>query len=82
MRMRPSNFPTIRLAQMAQLVHKNGCLFSKIKAAKNTAEVKDLFDVKASEYWETHWRFNQRLPQCDRHLLLYGCHSVTALQII
>ena len=58
MRMRPSNFPTIRLAQMAQLIHKNGCLFSKIKAAKDTTEVKALFEVAASEYWETHWRFN------------------------
>ena len=49
MRMRPSNFPTIRLAQMAQLIHKNGPLFSKIKAAKDTAEAKALFDVAASE---------------------------------
>lgn len=65
MRMRPSNFPTIRLAQMAQLIHKNGCLFSKIKAAKDTAEVKTLFNVAASGYWETHWRFEKqsdRLP--------------------
>ena len=77
MRMRPSSFPTIRLAQMAQLIHKNGCLFAKIKSAKDTNEVKALFDVKASEYWETHWRFgvglsyngsrndDVRLPQCD-----------------
>jgi hypothetical protein len=62
MRMRPSNFPTIRLAQMAQLIHKNGCLFAKIKSAKDTTEVKSFFDVKASEYWETHWRFETRLP--------------------
>jgi hypothetical protein len=62
MRMRPSNFPTIRLAQMAQLIHKNGCLFSKIREAKNAAEVKVLFDVKTSEYWETHWRFNPPAP--------------------
>ena len=65
MRMRPSNFPTIRLAQMAQLIHKNGCLFSKIREAKNATEVKALFDVATSEYWETHWRFDKRLPQCD-----------------
>ena len=58
MRMRPSNFPTIRLAQMAQLIHKNVCLFSKIKAAKSTAEAKALFDVAASEYWNTHWRLD------------------------
>ena len=62
MRMRPSNFPTIRLAQMAQLIHKNGGLFSKIRAAKSTAEVKALFDVATSTYWETHWRFETRLP--------------------
>ena len=74
MRMRPSNFPTIRLAQMAQLIHKNGCLFSKIREAKNGNEVKAMFDVAASEYWETHWRFN-RLPQCER---LPQCDSPTA----
>ena len=77
MRMRPSNFPTIRLAQMAQLIHKNGSLFSRIREAKNTAEVKALFDVAASAYWEMHYRFgvglsyhssrngDVRLPQCD-----------------
>ena len=68
MRMRPSNFPTIRLAQLAQLIHKNGCLFSKIKAAKDTAEVKALFDVAASEYWETHWRFGFSTESKPKHL--------------
>ena len=68
MRMRPSNFPTIRLSQMAQLIHKNGCLFSKIREAKNTAEVKALFDVAASEYWETHWRFGVPTESKPKHL--------------
>ena len=65
MRMRPGNFPTVRLAQMAQLIHKNGPLFAKIREAKTMEEVKTLFDVAASEYWETHYRFNQQLPRCD-----------------
>ena len=68
MRMRPSSFSTIRLAQMAQLIHKNGCLFSKIKAAKDTTEVKALFDVKASEYWETHYRFEVPTDSKPKHL--------------
>ena len=68
MRMRPSNFPTIRLAQMAQLIHQNGCLFSKIKAAKDTAEVKALFDVAASAYWDTHWRFGLPSESKPKHL--------------
>ena len=74
MRMRPCNFPTIRLAQLAQVIHKNGCLFSKIREATNVAEVKALFDVEASGYWETHYRFTQRLPQCER---LPQCDSPT-----
>ena len=68
MRMRPSNFPTIRLAQMAQLIHKNGCLFSKIREAKNATEVKALFDVATSEYWETHWRFGVSTESKPKHL--------------
>lgn len=58
MRMRPSNFPTIRLAQMAQLIHKHGTLFAKIREAKNVGEVKALLDVAASAYWEAHYRFD------------------------
>ena len=68
MRMRPSNFPTIRLAQMAQLIHKNGCLFSKIREAKNGDEVKTLFDVKVSVFWETHYRFGVTTESKPKHL--------------
>ena len=68
MRMRPSNFPTIRLAQMAQLIHKNGCLFSKIREAKSAAEVKALFDVAASEYWESHYRLGIPTESKPKHL--------------
>ena len=68
MRMRPSNFPTLRLAQMAQLIHRNGCLFSKIREAKNVAEVKALFDVKASEYWDSHYRFESPSETKPKHL--------------
>jgi len=68
MRMRPSNFPTIRLAQMAQLIHKNGGLFSKIREAKNVAEAKGLFDVKASQYWDTHFRFESASEPKPKHL--------------
>ena len=68
LRMRPSNFPTIRLAQMAQLIHKNGCLFSKIREAKNGKEVKAMFNVAASEYWKTHYRFGTPTESKPKHL--------------
>ena len=68
MRMRPVNFATIRLAQLAQMIHRNGCLFSKIKEAESMAEIKALFDVKASEYWDTHYRFEVPSKPQPKHL--------------
>ncbi len=44
--MRPGNFPTIRLAQLAMLVHESAHLFSKIKEAGSVKEVKKWFDLR------------------------------------
>lgn len=68
LRMRPVNFPTIRLAQLAQMIHRNGCLFSKVKESQTIAEAKQLFDVDASPYWDTHYRFNIEGPTKPKHL--------------
>lgn len=59
MRLRPVNFPTIRLAQMAALIYRSQGLFSKLIEIENSSELKELFKVKASEYWNTHYRFNK-----------------------
>jgi hypothetical protein len=59
LRLRPVNFPTIRIAQLAALVHRSHGLFSKITATESLETLKTLFDVKASEYWETHYNFNK-----------------------
>lgn len=58
MRMRPVNFPTIRLAQFASLVHGSSHLFSKVIAAKTTQELMALFKVSTSTYWHKHYHFN------------------------
>ena len=55
LRMRPSNFPTVRLAQLAMLVHKSSHLFSKIKEADSIKTVKKLLDVTANDYWHYHY---------------------------
>ena len=51
LRMRPGNFPTIRLAQLAMLVHNSAHLFSKIKEADAVKDVKAWLDVTANDYW-------------------------------
>lgn len=59
LRMRPGNFPTIRLAQLAMLVQGSIHLFSKIKEAKNVKDVKAWLDVTANDYWHYHYKFDE-----------------------
>ena len=59
LRMRPGNFPTIRLAQLAMLVNQSAHLFSKIKEAASVNEVKKWFDVTANDYWHYHYLFDE-----------------------
>ncbi len=55
LRMRPANFPSVRLAQLAMLIHKSHNLFSLIKESKGLNEVKNLLNVTANDYW--HYRY-------------------------
>lgn len=59
MRLRPINFPTVRIAQLAMLIHHSSALFSRILETKDLDELRKLFEVSASEYWDTHYRFNK-----------------------
>jgi Protein of unknown function (DUF2851) len=55
LRMRPSNFPAVRLAQLAMLVHNSSHLFSKIIAVENVKELKQLLDITANDFWHYHY---------------------------
>ncbi|MNK12577.1 hypothetical protein D3C87_306440 [compost metagenome] len=60
LRMRPQNFPTVRLAQFAALILKSNYLFSKILEAGSVDEVRLLFtDLPVNKYWQTHYHFNK-----------------------
>lgn len=56
---RPDNFPTIRLAQLAALYHKEHNLFSKLIQTNSLSDLYRLFDVSVSEYWDTHYNFDK-----------------------
>lgn len=60
MRLRPGNFPTVRISQFAALIHRSHGLFSKIIEIENLDELKKLFKVNASEYWNAHYSFNKK----------------------
>lgn len=60
LRLRPANFPTVRLAQLAALLVQQKGLFSKILEAKNHVDVMKLMQVNPSEYWRTHYQFGKK----------------------
>ncbi|MET4082056.1 hypothetical protein ABIB40_002012 [Pedobacter sp. UYP30] len=60
MRMRPQNFPTIRLAQFAALILKTNHLFSKILNIKDPTALRTLFEgLPVNPYWKTHYHFKK-----------------------
>lgn len=59
LRMRPQNFPTLRLAQFCALIVKSNHLFSHILEINSVAEVKQFFEnLPVNNYWKTHYRFD------------------------
>jgi hypothetical protein len=59
LRLRPANFPTVRLAQFAALVHQSAHLFSKVLEADNLRALENLFEVVPSAYWREHFQFDR-----------------------
>lgn len=57
MRMRPGNFPTVRLAQLAVLLERSMHLFGLVKEAETLEEVREHLAVTACGYWVNHYRF-------------------------
>ena len=68
LRMRPVNFPTVRLAQLAALIHQTDHLFSKLLAAGQVVELRKLFDVTANDYWHYHYRFEETTPYMPKRI--------------
>ncbi|MBL7776335.1 MAG: DUF2851 family protein [Saprospiraceae bacterium] len=58
-RLRPSGFPSLRLAQLAALLHRRMPVLSRVLEARNSAELEALFQVEPSAYWSTHFRFDK-----------------------
>ncbi len=57
LRLRPQNFPHIRIAQLAMLYYEQRLNLSRIVEAENLAELNQLFGTHVSDYWRTHYTF-------------------------
>lgn len=59
-RLRPNNFPTIRLVQLAHLYHKHTNLFSLILESESLIDIYELFTIKISGFWLDHYGFSSK----------------------
>ena len=66
-RLRPVNFPTVRLSQLSALLSTAGRLFSRTLAAGDVSQLKDLFGVAASSYWDNHYIFGKESKRSGKH---------------
>ncbi|MCO6476078.1 MAG: DUF2851 family protein [Phaeodactylibacter sp.] len=76
LRLRPANFPTLRIAQLAALLFQSDNLFSKVMAAINMTEVENIFEVKLSNYWWTHYTFDKASDKKQKALGREAIHLI------
>jgi hypothetical protein len=57
LRLRPANFPTIRIAQLAGLLASQKNIFSRFVTALTYSDLEKLFLNEQSDYWKHHYLF-------------------------
>jgi hypothetical protein len=81
-RLRPANFPTIRLSQLAMLFSKQQNLFSKIIETTVLEDFYTLFSHKTTEFWETHYTFETSSKKSAKKLTKSFIHLVLINTIV
>ncbi|OIQ30737.1 MAG: hypothetical protein BM564_00565 [Bacteroidetes bacterium MedPE-SWsnd-G2] len=67
-RLRPPNFPTIRLSQLSVLYNTHHNLFSNLIDLKSVDNIYKVFDVGVSNFWKTHYSFQSQTKSSNRKL--------------
>lgn len=67
-RLRPNNFPTIRLSQIAFLYNTYQSLFSKVIEIETIEDYYKLFNITTSPFWETHFTFEKESKKSVKKL--------------
>ena len=68
LRLRPANFPHVRIAQLAKLYHQSQGLLSQLMEAETLEAVRTLLKVDTSTFWATHYTFEETSPYQTKYL--------------
>lgn len=78
LRLRPQNFPHIRISQLANLYYQQKAGLSQLIECETLDELKNVLKSQVTPYWETHYTFGSTSPRNEKHLS-YG--SINLLMI-
>ncbi len=78
LRLRPANFPTIRIAQLAMLIHVHQKFFSSLIELTEIVELKKIIKVEQSSYWRQHYDFGKK---AERKIGVLGESSINNILI-
>ncbi len=76
LRLRPQNFPHIRIAQLATLYYSRRCSLSALLECLQLSDVREMLQTQVTPYWETHYAFGSESVSSTKHL------SVASLRLI
>jgi len=82
LRLRPANFPSIRLAQLAQLLQIPGHLSDYLLSIKELPFLIKLFNVQASDYWNTHFFPDKPTSESPKKIGLPSIHIIIINMVI
>ena len=68
LRLRPQNFPYIRLSQLAQLYFSNKVKLANIIACENIEQLRETLATAVTPYWQTHYVFGEESKKSSKHL--------------
>lgn len=68
LRLRPGNFPHVRLAQLANLYHKGQASLSRVMEAETVEAVQKLLTTATSSYWKEHFNFSKASPSREKQV--------------
>lgn len=82
LRMRPMNFPSVRLAQLAMLLHLEDRWFSRIRNMKEPQEAEKMLSVTANDFWHYHYRLEKESGFQPKTLGRSMIHSIIINTIV
>lgn len=68
LRLRPQNFPYVRLSQLANLYYQRKAGFSQLIDCEDMGALRECLSTRVTPYWETHYSFGSESVPSTKHL--------------